>query len=853
MSDSDRPPSSPGDLDPTKGQEPDEPSIDAPSSNVPSPNAQSHSERAAHAASPSASSATAPSPTAPALTIQKEPSSSGALRWLKLAGGVSLLLGALGVAGVALVFNRFTQDLPSVDELTSNYSPPQVTRVLARDGALLASLFVERRTVIELEQVPSAAKLAFLAAEDAGFYEHEGLNYLGMLRALAVNLRAGRKRQGGSTITQQVVKNILLDSERSYRRKVRETVLARRLEQELSKDEIFGLYLNHIYMGHGRYGVEEASRYYFGKRAMGLSLSEAALLAGLTAAPERYSPRKHLDRALQRRAYVLGQMLKKKFITRALYDEAKGAVVRLAPPVDAESELSPEIVEKARSVLKQAVGGEGSLGGYVVKTTLDPALQRAAREAVRTGLDSYSTRYGLKPPYTRKHRRLWGKVFTGTPKRNKIYLGRVMGLDDKQSTVTLQVGRRIGELRLDREPRYNPNKLPPSKFTKLGAVLRVGVLDVPQGDAKLSLRAELGPQAALVAIDVRSREVRALIGSYEAQVGGLDRSRHAQRQPGSVFKGLLYAYALDTRGVTPATVLKVKPFVPHGQKEEIDSVNLRDALAMSQNEASEQLLKRVGAENVVRFAHAMGIESKLGATKALALGAYEVNLLEMANAYASLAAGGRFEPAVLILGIHDPSGRSIPLAQPLPARRVLDADVAYLATSLLTSVVQYGTGKRARRLGRSLAGKTGTTNRSKDAWFVGFSPEIVTAVWVGYDDARSLGRHESGASAALPIWIDFMEVAHRGSPKTDFAVPDTIETAKIDPVSGLLAYEGQEMARVEQFLRGTVPAKFAEPDGGVEKPADPESPDAPSSPDEGASGNDDGDWDDPGDDPPPPF
>ncbi len=741
-----------------------------------------------------------------------------AYTWLKRVGVSLLALAALAALTVVGVVRYYEADLPSVEELKRGYEPPQVTRVLASDGTLLASLFTERRTVVALADVSDAGKLAFLAAEDASFYEHEGLDYLGMLRAMWVNIRAGKTVQGGSTITQQVVKNLLLDPKRTYRRKIRETILARRLEQYLSKDEIYNLYLNHIYLGHGRYGVEEAARYYFGKKAKQLELAEAALLAGIVASPERLSPRNAPEKSLKRRRYVLDQMKAKGFVTSELHAANVDAPLRLAPAVDAESQLSPEIVALVKRTLEKAASGRAKKGGFVVHTSIDPALQAAARKAVRDNLDKYMVRQKLAPPFTLKKRRLWGPAFQGHPKPHHIYVGKVRSLNDAAGTIDVEVGDVVGQVNLAKEERFNPKRLKPSEVVSVGAALRVGVLQEPNGSDIVPLRLELGPQAALVAIDPRTRHVKALVGSYEALAGGLDRATQAMRQPGSAFKPVVYGYALKSRRLTPATVLELA--ARKDGKVETRRVGVRMALAKSDNAAAEHILGKVGAPNVVEHARALGIESKLGADLSLALGSYELRPIEIANAYATLASGGQFAPPILVTKIVGPDNKEVPLPPRVPARRVMDEAEAYLTTSLMRSVVTDGTGKRARALGRPVAGKTGTTNRAKDAWFVGYSTDLVAAVWVGYDDTLPLGWGESGGVTALPAWVKFMKAAHKGKPSTDFTRPHGVVMLKIDPESGLLAPPGQEGAVEEEFLAGTEPSEVATLDAGADAATD---------------------------------
>ncbi len=756
------------------------------------------------------------------------------------AAQASLVLILLGAIAVFFVVRHYEANLPSVEQLKAGYDPPQVTRVLARDGTLLANLFTERRTVVPFSEIPSHVKQAFLAAEDASFYEHEGLDYLGMLRAMLANLRAGKTTQGGSTITQQVIKNVLLDSERSYKRKIRETILARRVEQHLTKDEIFGLYLNHIYLGHGRYGVEEASRYYFGKKVREIDIDEAALLAGLVAAPERFSPRRHPERALERRRYVLDQMLKKGFMTRKVHAAASIVPMKLAPAVEAESELCPEVVLDVRKTLEAVAPDRARRGGYTVHTSIDPALQTAARKAVRDNLDRYLKRQKLEPPYTLKQRRVWGKPFEGTPKQHKIYVGTVSALSDATGTIDIMVGDTLGRILLKDEERYNPKRLPPSKFTKVGAALRVAILENPEkAPGPVPLKLELGPEGALVAIDVRTREVRALVGSYEAVMGGLDRTgSHAsdtslltKRQPGSAFKPLMYSYALHSRHFTPASVFEFenKP----GSEEPTRRITLRMGVAKSDNEVAEAVMKKVGAANVVEWAKAMGIGSRLKPDLSLALGSYEVSVFELTNAYVTLASGGLYAPAKIITKIEGPDGSELSLPPEPPQRRVMSEEEAYLTTSLLRGVVEVGTGRRARVLDRPVAGKTGTTNKNRDAWFVGYSTDFVTGSWVGYDDNLPLGWGEYGAVAALPAWIDFMRFAHEGRPRTQFPRPAGIVKTSIDPHTGLLPYPGQEDTVEEEFLPDSLPNDTAPlPDAGTEDAAGEEAKSTTETPDQ---------------------
>lgn len=754
------------------------------------------------------------------------------IKWLFV---LSLLLAVAGVVVAWRVIRHYEEGLPQVSELKGNYRPPQVTRVLARDGSLLAELFTQRRTVVPIETLPAHVKLAVLAAEDAGFYEHEGLNYFGIARAFLVNFRSGRVRQGGSTITQQVVKELLLlNPERSYRRKLREAILSRRLEQELTKDEILGLYLNHIYLGHGRYGIEEAARYYFGKPAKDLSLAQAAMLAGLAPGPEIFSPRNSPQKALTRRTFVLGQMLAKGFIDDKQHDAALKEPVRLATPTDADTDLAPEAVEWVKRTLREVVGAEAAKeGGFVVHTTIDPKLQAAARQAVRDSLDAHAKKHGQLPPFsapsqpTSKKRRppkASPKPYEGTPKfSHRVLNGEVVGADDEAGLLDVRLGTLVGTVKLADYARYNPEKLRPSQFAEKGAVLRVRMLAAPEepeeGEeaAKIPLRLEVGPQGALVSLDVRTREILALVGSYEAMSGGLDRATQSRRQPGSSFKPIVYSYGVATRRLTPGTLIDTDPetltgYKPSNYDRDLgkEPILLRAAIARSVNVAAVHALEQLGPSSVITWANALGISSKLGPDLSLALGSYEVSPLEMAGAYATFASGGIYEAPTIVTRILGPNGEELPVPPRPPSRRVMSEAEAYVTTNLLGSVVQEGTARSARSLGRPLAGKTGTSNQSKDAWFVGYSTDVVTAVWTGFDDGRSLGPRETGGSMALPAWISFMRVAHEKKPKAEFPRPQGVTTVAIDPKTGLLPYEGQEDAIDEIFLEGTEPTEHAE-------------------------------------------
>lgn len=695
-------------------------------------------------------------------------------RWgwrLLLAGCVLAGLCAFAFAGVIVYYGA---NLPETSELR-DYQPPRTTRITARDGTVLAESHVERRTVVPIDQISAEMKHAIVAAEDANFYEHEGLDYFGILRALVRNVEAGGIRQGASTITQQVVKNILLSHERSFDRKIRELILARRIEQELGKEEILELYLNHIYFGHGRYGVEEASRYYFGKRASELRLAEAALLAGIVKGPSLYSPRKNPEGALERRHYVLGQLAQKGLATAEATAAADAEPIVLADPPPPPAGASPEIVEAVEEGLAERLGAGAREAGYEVQTSIDPPLQAAALAAVRTNLDRYAERHGLLVPFVR--RASDPAPFEGTPQAGgRIYHGVVTGVDAAQERILLRVGTVDATLPTSALERFNPRGLEVSEAVESGAVLRVQFLGDP-AEGKLHL--SHGPESALVAIEVESGQVLAMVGGYGGQRGSFNRATMARRQPGSSFKTIVYAYGIHTGELSESSLLPTDPdsipgeYRPRNHDGRGGSrVSLRQALARSVNVSAVWALQQLGPAPVIDFARELGITSRMEPDLSLALGAYEMSPLEMAGAYAVFAAGGIQRKPTAIQRIEGPAADALPEAEP---RRVVSEEAAYAVTQLLRSVVTDGTATAAKVIPHEVVGKTGTSNDGRDAWFVGYSPGIVCAVWVGFDDNRPLGDGEGGGATALPVFVDFMQAALADEPRQEFRVPDGAE------------------------------------------------------------------------------
>jgi len=765
---------------------------------------------------------------------------------------VSAVLAAAGVAGLIAYHS---QNLPDVRTLR-DVEEPQTTRVVDRDGEVLGEIFTERRTVVPLARIPRVLILSVLAAEDADFYLHEGFDYAGLFRAVVRGLLAGGRFRGTSTITQQLVKNMLLTSERSLARKIRELVLAYQLEQEFTKEEILELYLNHINFGHGRYGVQEAARFYFGKDVSELTLAEAAMLAGIPQSPTHLSPRAHPEAARRRQEFVLAQLEDKREehwpdLTVEQIHAARETPIVLAPLPESR-QSAPEIVEMARRTLHELVGEEAARrGGYTIHVSIDADLQRATRAALQEGLRGYDSRHDLEPPLRRARLRRGERPQpldrVATLRVGGTYDAMITDRDDALGTIGLDIGGHAGMASIDGVARWNAGELPPSRFAEEGARVRVSVLALPEdGDpedgvpAVARARIELGPQGAVILLDPRTRRVAALVGGYEAEPG-FNRAVSALRQPGSTFKPFVYALAIRTRRYTPASLVIDAPGV-YGTwqprnfegEEYRGEIRLREALAISSNAVAARLMDDLGSPAVVAFARELGFTSTLeepatepgsdrgaeDSNMALALGAREVRPIELANAYATFASGGRWEPWRIIDRVEAPGGGEVPLPAREEPRDVLSAEESFVVTSLLTSVVaQGGTGARARELGRPIAAKTGTSNEARDVWFAGYTPELVGVVWVGYDDHRTLGARETGGRTALPIWVAAMRAAVGERPRTEFPHPAGVLSVTIDRRTGLLPFTAQTEDTLEEvFLDGTVPTTQA-PEPGTLDPA----------------------------------
>jgi len=721
------------------------------------------------------------------------------------------------VIALVAVWRELTADLPPVEELL-DYRPPTATRVYAADGSQIGEFYVERRYLVTIDEIPNHVKLAFLAAEDAEFYQHRGVNPISIVRAMLTNLQRGEVVQGASTITQQVVKQLLLSPEKSFERKAKELILAIEFESKLSKDDILYLYLNHIYFGAGAYGVSAAADTFFGKDVGDLSLAEAALLAGLPQAPSRYDPLRHPKAAASRQHYVLDRMADARFISAEEREAALAEPVRLSGPKVITYASAPWYVEHVRRLLEEQFGPEFASLGLQVHTAVDRRLQNAAEETLHDGLRTIEKQLGLR------------KVVRHLPAQQiDAYLERQRKSrpsgGPQQAVVT-----RVGAEQLDILTPWESGVVPKEGLVtdqqqRAAHDFRVGdiywVDPATRGtDGVMRYALDQDPQVegAMVVIEPDTGQVKALVGGVDFQRSQFNRAVLARRQPGSAFKPLIYAAAID-HGYTAATVVQDAPIsLPDGRNgswspknfdnKYMGRVTLQTALVNSLNSVSVRLALSIGIDRLRDYLQIFRFPITFPRNFSLALGTSEVTPLELTRAYGIFATlGRRFEP-VFITAVTDTNGEAVEFPGSQPRfEAVMNPATAYIVTQMMESVIEMGTGKQARALGRPSAGKTGTTNESKDAWFIGFTPELLASVWVGFDADQSLGKY-TGGRAATPIWTAFMQRALDGRPEREFNVPDNVLLVKIDSATGLKAAPGSA-SRTQAFVAGSEPKAFA--------------------------------------------
>jgi len=814
--------------------------------------------------------------------------------WAALTGAT-----AAAVAGLGLYYH-FSEGLPDIPRV-DQYWPPIVTEVYTDDAVLAGEFYHHRRKVVPYEHIPKRLVQAFIASEDSSFFDHMGVDVLGTARAasktIAKKLGLGGSMQGGSTLTQQTAKAVLISAEgyasataKNLTRKIREAILARRLEEALTKEEILYLYLNNVFLGHHSYGVQSAAENYYRKDVRDLTLGEMTLIAGLPQAPSRYSPFLRPEAARKRRSYVLRRMFNEGMISEAERQQADEEPVRVYPVEDVFHEFAPYFTEQVRRNMVDRYTNKALLNdGLKVFATMDSERQRAAQESVLEGLLAIDKRQGFRGPVqqlaTEPERRAFlekaTKAMGGeTLQENKLYVGLVTALAADGSGADVQVGPHKGLLPLMGmrwARKVNPEGYYPGlMLTSVKKALTVGDVlvlrhvvkkeltddnvqfdrkldkEVPEGVPLFRLEQEPELQSALVSIDPHRQYLTAMVGGYDFDANEFNRAFQACRQPGSSFKPLVYSAALEQLGWTGATVIVDSPIVEHDPEsgvswkpdnysdEFLGDVLLRTALVNSMNIPAVKTFGAVGVHKMAEWSTRLGLTTPMNMDFSAALGSSCVYPYDLAGVYATFNRYGRKKPTYFVRKVEDRFGRTLedhtayddawaPLQDRVaagyarlfePGEQVMSPETGFILTTMLRGVVQEGTGGPAQRLGKPAAGKTGTTNDSFDTWFAGFTRDLVTVTWVGYDkNEHPLGRYETGGRASLPIWLNYMKPALAARPQSEFWPPEwlreNLRLLRIDKKTGKIASSGTKEVANIWFKKGTQPEDVAPEKGAV--------------------------------------
>ncbi len=736
--------------------------------------------------------------------IDKEELIENIFKFLKY-GLFGLFLAFIGWLIFFFIIN--TRNLPDVKSL-EDWKPDQVTQVFSSNGELLTEFYIQKREYVPINKIPDYVKKAFIAIEDRTFYKNIGIDPAGIFRAFIQNITSGEIVAGGSTISQQLIKNLFLTSERSFSRKIKEMVLAIRLNKYYSKDKILEMYLNQIYLGHGSYGVETAAKVYFGKHIWEVNLCEAALLAGLPKAPSRYDPYINPEGAIERRNIVLQSMYEEGYITKSQLNECLNQQLELYGE-DEESSYRDHFTELVRKWLKENIGLEAVYkGGYKVYTTIDKNLQKNAYSIVKDRIDKLQKYVGLSELTEEEISQLMSRY----EKQKKIKKLR-------KGNIYIALAQRVSRNKIyftinDFWHGYVIYKGKMKKFAKQIQQYPTGIPIYVKyvGNDKFELVPYL--EAAVISIDSHTGAVKVLVGGYDIQKSEFNRVVQSKRQPGSAFKPIVYATAL-LKGYTQIDILKDEPltfwdedrnqeWIPSNYEDKyFGEVTLRYALAHSLNAASVYLLSQIGIEPVIELGYKLGIKGNIPKVYSLVLGTFEVSPLELATVYSTFGNNGiRCEP-YFIEKVINSYGLEV-YTHKENCRQVYPIKENAVLVDMLKNVIQNGTGKKAKILKMPLAGKTGTTDDFTDAWFAGFSKDFTTVVWVGYDTKKKIGYHVTGAKAALPIWINMMATIYTDKKAEDFDIPDGVIPVPIDPKTRLIANKhcpGEEIL----FVNGTQP------------------------------------------------
>ena len=742
-----------------------------------------------------------------------------------------------GFAGASFIYFHYSQDLPDVREL-KNYHPSTITQIYSDGDEKVAEFYIEKRIMVPLEDIPLALKQATLAVEDSNFYYHLGIDPKAIFRAFITNMKAGRVVEGGSTITQQLSKTLFLSRERTLPRKIREAILSVRLELVFTKDEILEMYLNQIYYGHGSYGVEAAARTYFGRGVADITIAECAMIASLPKAPNHYSPYKDPKRARKRRNHTIRRMSYLSFITKSEGESALNEEFHLGE-VTSMLNRAPYFVEHIRQFLEEKYGSSKLYrGGLKVYTTLDMDLQESAQKSVIKHLRIADKRYGyrgaldnwdlsrgelsIQEALIKMNRFKEGEGITA----GKIIKGVVVSVNEKQVSVFLGPDEGTIDIRDMNWARPPNTRLDgrwarikrPSEALHPGDLILVKPLRILEGSLGWALALEQEPdvEGSLVSLDPKTGQVKAMVGGYSFAKSQFNRAVQAIRQPGSAFKPIIYAAAVK-EGFSPASIIIDSPIIFKEKEDAFDKwkpvnfeekfygpTSLRTALTHSRNVVTVKLMQNIGIKGTIKLAKSLGITSNMERNLSISLGSSGLTLFQLTSAYSAFANNGTLIKPRSIRSIQNRKGEILYTAKP-EITQPISPGVAYTITSLLQSVVEHGTGKKVKVLNRPVAGKTGTTNNFVDAWFMGYTPELVTGVWVGKDKDEPLGRNETGSRAAIPIWLQFMQEALANKPVTNFQMPSEIQYLKILPETGEITSFGEPGSQFEIFLQDHLP------------------------------------------------
>lgn len=777
--------------------------------------------------------------------------------WYGFLGLFSLgfLASIAGLVGMSYIINHYGSDLPDYEQL-KDYEPPIVTRLYAGDGQLMAEFAQEKRVFMPIESMPELVTHAFIAAEDQNFYTHPGVDMFAIARAVLANVKnlgSGRRPIGASTITQQVAKNFLLTNEVSYERKIKEAILAYRMEKSMSKDRLLELYLNEIFLGYRAYGVAAAALQYFNKSLDELTIAEAAYLAALPKAPNNYHPIRKRQAAIARRNWVIGRMLEDGYITKAQAELAQISPLEVVKRDEGNAINAAYFEEEVRRELAEKYGRESLYGGgLAVRSTIDPSLQKIAVKALRDGLQAYDQRHGYRGPVKKLDSIInWQNKITEVADPKGMIpawsLAVVLETNAQGARIGLENGKEgliaLDDLKWARQY-LNEGYAQGPEITAASDVLEIAdvilVEKTNEKENRYALKQIPDIQGSIIALDPFTGRVLAMQGGwkYDVMSDVYNRATQADRQPGSAFKPFVYLTALEN-GFTPATLVLDGPFVIEDRPghfwsptnysgEFYGPTPIRVGVEKSKNLMTVRLADYLGMNKIADIAQRFGIIDDMPQHLANSLGANETKLIDITAAYGMLVNGGKKITPSLIDRIQDRRGETIfrhddrscnncgPLIQwndqetpelPDTREQLTDPRHAYQMVSILEGVVERGTGVRIKSLGRPLAGKTGTTNESKDAWFIGFSPDLVVGVFTGFDDPRSLGKRETGSSIAVPIFKDFMEGALADRPIVPFRIPPGIRQVQINAETGARAAPGDEKVIWEAFVTGTEPTE----------------------------------------------